>query len=81
MDLHRKGRGLSAECTEEAMGLLTEGKPLSWPETKKHAAHVQRTGVKQFIAIYHRLRERKGDQLKWGDEVLIKTLGQRDGCL
>ena len=51
------------------MGLLSEGKPLSWPETKKHAELVHKVGLKQFLAIYHRLKDRKGDQLKWGDEV------------
>ena len=51
------------------MGLLSEGKPLSWPETKKHAQLVHKVGVQQFLAIYHRLKDRRGDQLKWGDEV------------
>ena len=51
------------------MGLLSEGKPLSWAETKKHAELVRRVGIKQFLATYHRLKERKGDTLKWGDEV------------
>lgn len=51
------------------MGLLSEGKPLSWPETKKNASLVHRVGIKQFLALYHRLKERKGDVLKWGDEV------------
>jgi len=51
------------------MGLLSEGKPLSWAETKKHAELVRRVGIQQFLAIYHRLRDRKGDVLKWGDEI------------
>ena len=51
------------------MGLLSEGKPLSWAETKQHAELVRRTGIKQFLGLYHRLKERKGDTLKWGDEV------------
>lgn len=51
------------------MGLLSEGKPLSWADTKKNASIVRRVGVKQFLALYHKLRERKGDVLKWGDEV------------
>lgn len=54
---------------KESMGLLSEGRPLSWAETKKHAELVRRTGIKQFLALYHRLKERKGDTLKWGDEV------------
>lgn len=51
------------------MGLLSEGKPLSWPETKKNASHVKKVGIQQFLALYHRLKDRKGDVLKWGDEV------------
>lgn len=51
------------------MGLLTEGSPLSWEETKKHVEHVREHGVTQFINLYKRLRDRQGDVLKWGDEV------------
>ena len=51
------------------MGLLSEGKPLSWPDTKKNAALVHKIGVQQFLALYRRLKDRKGDVLKWGDEV------------
>lgn len=51
------------------MGLLSEGAPLSWKETKSHAAHVRRHGIEQFINQFERLKERKGDSLKWGDEV------------
>lgn len=51
------------------MGLLTEGSPLSWPETKKLAKHVREHGIKQFINLYERLKDRQGDVLKWGDEV------------
>lgn len=51
------------------MGLLSEGSPLTWEETKKLANHVREHGVKQFINLYKRLRDRQGDVLKWGDEV------------
>lgn len=51
------------------MGLLTEGNPLSWEETKKHAKHVREHGIEQFIHLYKRLKDRQGDMLKWGDEV------------
>lgn len=51
------------------MGLLTEGSPLSWEETKKYAQHVREHGIIQFINLYNRLRDREGDILKWGDEV------------
>lgn len=51
------------------MGLLTEGSPLSWEETKAMAEHVRQHGIEQFINLYSKLQERTGDVLKWGDEV------------
>lgn len=51
------------------MGLLTEGSPLSWEETKKWSKHVREHGIKQFIHLYRRLKDRQDDVLKWGDEV------------
>ncbi|XP_070493239.1 glutamate--cysteine ligase [Chironomus tepperi] len=51
------------------MGLLTEGSPLSWEETKKFTNHVREHGIEQFINLYARLKDRQGDVLKWGDEV------------
>lgn len=52
------------------MGLLTEGSPLSWEETKKYSKHVREHGIKQFIHLYRRLKDRQDDVLKWGDEVM-----------
>jgi hypothetical protein len=51
------------------MGLMSQGEPLSWEETKKHAEHVRKHGVEQFINIYHQLKDRQDNCLKWGDEV------------
>jgi glutamate--cysteine ligase catalytic subunit len=51
------------------MGLLSEGSPLSWQETKALSGHVRKHGVTQFINLYKRVRDRQGDVLKWGDEV------------
>ena len=51
------------------MGLLSEGQPLSWEETKALADHVRKHGVQQFIHLWRKLETRKGDVLKWGDEV------------
>lgn len=51
------------------MGLLSEGSPLSWEETKKLSKHVREHGILQFINLYRRLKDRHGDVLKWGDEV------------
>lgn len=56
------------------MGLLSEGKPLSWAETRKHVELVKRTGALQFLANYNRLKDRPRDELKWGDEVVDSIL-------
>lgn len=53
------------------MGLLSEGSPLSWEKTKELADHVRKHGIIQFINLFHRLKDRQGDVLKWGDEVNI----------
>ncbi|XP_036269926.1 glutamate--cysteine ligase catalytic subunit isoform X4 [Pipistrellus kuhlii] len=51
------------------MGLLSQGSPMSWEETKRHADHVRRHGILQFLHIYHAVKDRHRDVLKWGDEV------------
>lgn len=51
------------------MGLLSEGTPLSWEETKKYANYVREHGIKQFINQYRKLKDRSKDSLLWGDEV------------
>ncbi|XP_046544356.1 glutamate--cysteine ligase catalytic subunit-like [Haliotis rubra] len=51
------------------MGLLSEGSPLTWEETKRHAEHVRKHGIKQFITQYKKLKGRTRDVLYWGDEV------------
>ena len=62
------------------MGLLSEGQPLSWEETKALADHVRKHGVQQFIHLWRKLETRKGDVLKWGDEVEY-VLGNRVGSI
>ena len=56
------------------MGLLSQGTPLDWDETKKWAAHIKKNGILQFIHQYHKVKERTNDVLKWGDEVNICLL-------
>ncbi|KAI5611561.1 glutamate--cysteine ligase catalytic subunit, partial [Silurus asotus] len=51
------------------MGLLTQGSPLNWSETKKYADHVRKHGIVQFLNIYNKVKDRQKDVLKWGDEV------------
>ena len=51
------------------MGLLTEGNPLEWNETKQNADLVKKMGAKQFINIYHKFKDTTGYPFKWGDEL------------
>lgn len=53
------------------MGLLSQGSPLNWEETKKHADHVRKHGILQFLNIYNKVKDRQKDVLKWGDEVRL----------
>uniref|UniRef100_A0A8V0X4D6 Glutamate--cysteine ligase n=1 Tax=Gallus gallus TaxID=9031 RepID=A0A8V0X4D6_CHICK len=53
------------------MGLLSQGSPLSWEETRRHAEHVRKHGILQFLHIYRALRDRHKDVLKWGDECYL----------
>lgn len=53
------------------MGLLsTLGTPLPWDKAKHFAEHVRRHGITQFLSTWDRLKDRYGDELMWGDEVL-----------
>uniref|UniRef100_A0A915D7R7 Glutamate--cysteine ligase n=1 Tax=Ditylenchus dipsaci TaxID=166011 RepID=A0A915D7R7_9BILA len=51
------------------MGLLTKGTPLSWEETVPYVEYIKKHGIAQFIVLYHRLKSRKPDHLRWGDEI------------
>lgn len=53
------------------MGLLSQGSPLNWVETKKYADHVRKHGILQFLNIYNKVKDRQKDVLKWGDEVRL----------
>lgn len=57
------------------MGLLSLGTPLTWEEAKKFADHVRSHGITQFLHTWDRLKDRCGDELLWGDEVIL-----RDSC-
>lgn len=62
------------------MGLLSQGSPLSWEETRRHAEHVRKHGILQFLHIYRALRDRHKDVLKWGDEVSPPRHGRPAPC-
>ncbi|GAA6014286.1 hypothetical protein JCM8202_005224 [Rhodotorula sphaerocarpa] len=51
------------------MGLLALGTPLPWSEAKQHADYVREHGIEQLLHIWHRLKDRTGDRLLWGDEI------------
>lgn len=53
------------------MGLLSLGTPLSWKEIieNNYCDHVRQHGIIQFLSIYHKLKGRTNDCLKFGDEV------------
>jgi len=51
------------------MGFLSEGKALPWEEAKEYADFIRQEGIKQFLAIYNRVKSRCCDELMWGDEI------------
>ena len=54
------------------MGLQVEGQALSWEDTKKQSKKVREYGIQQFIQMFSRIKDRRGDVMKWGDEVRQK---------
>jgi len=51
------------------MGLLSKGTPLDWAASQRHHAHVKQAGIRQFLNIYKKQKDRSDDQFLWGDEV------------
>lgn len=51
------------------MGLLSVGTLLTWDETKKYADLIREKGIVQFLNVYNKVKDRKNDSLKWGDEI------------
>ena len=51
------------------LGLLKVGVPQPWEKSKKNLNYVREAGVRQFISTYNRVKNLKGDELLWGDEV------------
>ena len=52
-----------------AAGLLKVGVPKSWDDSKKDLRYIRRAGVRQFISTYNRVKDLKGNELLWGDEI------------
>lgn len=45
------------------------GVPQPWDKSKKNLNYVREAGVRQFISTYNRVKDLKGDELLWGDEI------------
>lgn len=54
-------------CT--STGLLKVGVPKTWDESKKNLGYIRNAGVRQFISTYNRVKDLRGDELLWGDEI------------
>jgi glutamate--cysteine ligase catalytic subunit len=50
-------------------GLLKVGVPKTWDESKNDLKYIRQAGVRQFISTYKRVKDIKGDELLWGDEI------------
>ncbi|CAG8626633.1 3424_t:CDS:1, partial [Racocetra fulgida] len=45
------------------MGILSKDKLLPWEQTKPYADHIRDQGVKQFLSIYNKEKDRENDSL------------------
>ena len=45
------------------------GVPKTWDDSKKNLSYIRNAGVRQFISTYNRVKDLKGDELLWGDEI------------
>jgi len=63
------------------MGLLSLGTPLAWEDAKQLADHIRFHGITQFLHTWDRVKDRRGDELFWGDEVLGCEFDRRGGVL
>mmetsp|Transcript_21607 Transcript_21607/g.29681 ORF Transcript_21607/g.29681 Transcript_21607/m.29681 type:complete len:754 (+) Transcript_21607:73-2334(+) len=62
------------------MGFLDSGYTLDWDEAKKHAKYIREHGIVQFLKQYQKVKDRKEDYLKWGDEIeyMIVTMNSQE---
>lgn len=45
------------------------GVPKSWDDSKKNLSYIRNAGTRQFVSTYNRVKDLKGDELLWGDEI------------
>lgn len=43
--------------------------PKSFQDSKENLGYIRKAGVRQFISTYNRVKDLKGDELLWGDEI------------
>lgn len=57
------------------MGQLEVGQalPLPWKDVQAFVDYIREHGITQLINIFHRLKDRHGDKLQWGDEVVFTS--------
>lgn len=60
---------IQSDCFTLNMGLLKVGQPQPWEKSKKNLSYVRKAGVRQFISQYNRVKDLRGDELLWGDEI------------
>lgn len=51
------------------MGLLSQGTPLPWSESRKYNEHVRDHGITQLLNCFKAAESRSNDPLLWGDEI------------
>jgi len=71
----------SLERKPSPMGLLSFGTPLAWTDAKDLADHVRSHGISQFLYTWDRVKDRCGDELFWGDEVLTHGIDRHSYVL
>mmetsp|Transcript_11798 Transcript_11798/g.27989 ORF Transcript_11798/g.27989 Transcript_11798/m.27989 type:complete len:960 (+) Transcript_11798:173-3052(+) len=56
-------------CFTLRMGFLKVGVPKTWDDSKKDLGYIRKAGIRQFVSTYNRVKDLKGDELLWGDEI------------
>jgi glutamate--cysteine ligase catalytic subunit len=51
------------------LGLLKVGVPKTWEESKQDLKYIREAGMRQFLSTFRRVKDLKGDELLWGDEI------------
>eukprot|EP01091_Cochliopodium_minus_P004935 TRINITY_DN1483_c0_g2_i3.p2 TRINITY_DN1483_c0_g2~~TRINITY_DN1483_c0_g2_i3.p2 ORF type:complete len:136 (+),score=36.39 TRINITY_DN1483_c0_g2_i3:63-470(+) len=51
------------------MGFLSSGFTLTWEQVIEHIPYIKEHGIKQFLNIWNKEKNRENDILKWGDEI------------